>query len=106
MGITFDLGQRRRRARRAAKVNAEATGPVRTELDHIIAAARLVVSTRFATATLLVSRLGVSEEGAARILSRLVHCEIIGPVQKSGRHSVVATSAELPGIIREFERRG
>ncbi|RKR75239.1 hypothetical protein [Frondihabitans australicus] len=111
MGITFDLGIQRRRERRGSRQHAaalaDAEARAKAELEHIIAAARLVVSTRFASATLLVSRLGVTEEVAGRILHRLEHCEVIAPAQ-AGRdvQTVLTTPAQLPGVIREFQVRG
>lgn len=77
-----------------------------TDLELIIQAARLVVSTRFASTTLLVRRLHLSVPEANRILRRLEHCEVIAPAEGSKPHSVLTTSQQLPGVIEEFIARG
>jgi hypothetical protein len=77
-----------------------------TELELIVQAARLVVSTRFASSTLLVQRLHVSPGEANQILSRLVHCQVIAPAASGRTHSVLTTSQQLPGVIDEFVARG
>jgi len=119
MGIRFGLGSRLpRRAKRieekhtvdpahsaAQLVDSVMTGAV-SDLELIVQAARLVVSTRFATAALLVQRLHVTQAEANRILSRLVHCEVIAPSVGSKPHTVLTTSQQLPAVIEEFVARG
>lgn len=77
-----------------------------TDLELIVQAARLVVSTRFASTTLLVRRLYVTASEANRILDRLEHCKVIGPANGSGPRTVLTTSAQLPRIIEQFTERG
>lgn len=119
MGISFGLAARRRKraeregapraddpARTAAElVDSVMTGQP-TDLELVIQAARLVVSTRFATAALLVSRLHVNAPEANRILARLEHCEVIAPAVGNKPRTVLTTSAQLPGVIEEFVARG
>lgn len=72
----------------------------------IIEAARLVVTTRVATAVSLERHLFVAPPVADQLLARLEHCEVVGPAQPGGRRPVLTTSAELPGVVDEFRRRG
>lgn len=70
----------------------------------VIEAARLVVTTRMATRTLLMRQLSVTGEVADRLLGRLEHCEVIS-AGNGERHRVLTTSGQLPGVVAEFRRR-
>lgn len=122
MGITSGLtGRLRKRIGRDGRVSvrrtddpaltaAELVESVMTgkpsDLELIIQAARLVVSTRFATATLLIQRLHVTAQEANSILDRLEHCEVVGASDGNRPRVVLTTSAQLPGVIEEFIARG
>ncbi|GAA4668508.1 hypothetical protein [Frondihabitans cladoniiphilus] len=99
MGIISALARRRGRA-----TTSPAEHPISVEV--IIEAARLVVSTRFATARLLEQRLGVTAHEAAALLARLEHCEVVAPFDGSATRRVLTTSQQLPGVIAEFRSRG
>jgi hypothetical protein len=71
----------------------------------IIEAARLVVTTRLATKTLVMRHLSVSGATAERLLARLEHCEVIAPAAAGQSHRVLTTSGELPAVVEEFARR-
>lgn len=59
-----------------------------------------------ATKTLFMRHLYVTGETAERLLAKLEHCEVVS-VESPGRpRRVLTTSAELPVIVAEFERRG
>lgn len=96
-----------RAGRGAMPVDTEATKPNR-EVDTalIIEAARLVVTTRVATPASLERHLYVTPPVADQLLSRLEHCEVVGSAQPGRRRPVLTTSAELPGVVEEFRRRG
>ncbi|WP_147430135.1 hypothetical protein [Frondihabitans australicus] len=71
----------------------------------IIEAARHVVATRVATQASLGRHLYVAPAVADHLLTRLEHCKVIAPARNGQPHRVIATSAELPGLIEEFQRR-
>lgn len=123
MGISFGLAGRVRKtmgrrgdvvvgqkvddpARTAAELVDSVLSGKPTDLELVIQAARLVVSTRFATPTLLIRRLHVTPADASRILDRLQHCEVVAPPEGNKPRRVLTTSAELPAVIEEFIARG
>lgn len=86
------------------------THPPRTatralDVDLIIEAARLVVTTRLATRTLLIRKLDVTGHVADQLLLKLEHCEVIAPPEPGRAQRVLTTSAQLPGVVEEFRRR-
>lgn len=104
MGIITDFARRHRRA--SVKTAADpGHGLHLLDVDEIIEAARLVVSTRFASSALLEQRLNFTREKAVAILAKLEHCEVVGSVDGSDTRRVLTTSQELPGVIREFRDR-
>jgi hypothetical protein len=91
---------------RTAQADGGATTAPPIDVATIIEAARLVVSTRFATTALLERRLGISEDEASRILGRLEHCEVVAPGTGDDARRVLTTSRQLPEVIRQFAARG
>ncbi|ARC56193.1 hypothetical protein AS850_03770 [Frondihabitans sp. 762G35] len=90
--------------------HAEQTGHSERGLDLelIIRAARLAVTTRTASKTLFVRHLAVESDVAERLLRKLEHCEVIAPEAQDapGRpRRVLTTSGQLPDVVAEFERR-
>ncbi|RKR74738.1 hypothetical protein C8E83_1867 [Frondihabitans australicus] len=96
---------------RSRRERDDTPGHSRTRPEHdvdtalIIEAARHVVTTRVATQASLARHLFVAPIMADELLARLEHCEVVGPATPGPSRRVLATSAELPGIIAEFERR-
>lgn len=95
---------RRNRPVGGPRVSSE-PAPRSVDTALIIEAARLVVTTRLATKTLLMRQLYVTGEAAEQLLGRLEHCEVITAAGPGGSHRVLTTSGRLPDVIEEFKRR-
>lgn len=68
----------------------------------VVKAARLVVSTRFATATLLRRRLHLNHHQADMVLERLEQYQVIGPHEGTAARRVLITSQQLPLVIAQL----
>ena len=75
------------------------------DLELIIQAARLAVTTRTASKAMFIRRLYVTGDIADKLLARLEHCEVIAPDVPGTSRRVMLTSAQLPGVVTEFKRR-
>jgi hypothetical protein len=106
MGKRFDLRGRILGKRRVAPADHAVRHVDSVDTALIIEAARLVVTTRLATRTVLERHLYVTGDVADQLLARLEHCEVVGPEQSERPRRVLTTSGELPGVIEEFQRRG
>src|SRR4051794_33541199 len=100
----WGLRRRPRGGERPVDLPAARTPAERMDAGLIIAAARLVVSTRLASRTLLIRRLAVTEQVADALLAQLEHCAVIAPAAPDERHQVLTTTGQLPGLIADVER--
>ena len=78
---------------------------VDVDVELIIQAARLAVTTRTATKPAFVRHLEVSDDLADQLLRKLEHCEVIAGDEPGQPRRILTTSGELPGVIEEFRRR-
>jgi hypothetical protein len=75
------------------------------DLDLMIEAARLVVTTRLASTLLLVRQLHVTAIVADALLGRLEHYEVIAPPEAGKPRRVITTPGQLSGVIATLERQ-
>jgi ribosomal protein S25 len=71
----------------------------------IIEAARHVVTTRIATRASITRHLYVSAQVADQLLAKLESWGVIAPDEPGKTRRVLTTSARLPAIVAEFQRR-
>ena len=75
------------------------------DLGLIVLGAPPAGSTRAASRTLFARHLEVTPEVADLLLARLEHCEVLAPAAPGQMRRVIPTTAELPAVVAEFERR-